>query len=175
LKFKPKKDESRLRNYLNRAKKPGKKENSTYFGRGKAYGESRLDNISLPYSVPSKIFQNRSYSILETLAVYLKDEIKLNYHQIGILLKRNERTIWTCYNRAKQKKFEKSFEYPESIQISFKIFHNRKISFSEALIRYLKDEIKLSYHQIGVLINRNDRTIWTLYSRVLEKTRGEAK
>jgi hypothetical protein len=54
--------------------------------------------------VPSFIFRDRSVSILEGLVEYMKDEKGYTYHEIGRLLNRNERTIWTCYSRAKQKR-----------------------------------------------------------------------
>lgn len=58
------------------------------------------DNINIPVY----IFRDRSLSVLEVLVEYLKDRLKLNYHEIGILLNRDERTVWTCYHRAKEKK-----------------------------------------------------------------------
>jgi len=124
---------------------------------------------SLPASVPSSVFQSRSFSILETLVVYLKEKNNLKYRQIGILLNRNERTIWTCYHRATKKPFKPQEVFPESLPIPLKIFQNRKWSFSEALIKYLKENLKLSFHQIAILLNRDDRTIWTLYARYLKK------
>jgi len=54
--------------------------------------------------VPSFIFRDRSASVLEVLVEYMKDEKGYNYHEIGRLLNRNERTVWTCYHRAKQKR-----------------------------------------------------------------------
>lgn len=158
--FNPKNRKSRLKKYLNSTKKPRKEKSSPDFN-------------SQITSIPSKIFQNRSFSILETLAVYLKEDARLNYRQIGQLLNRNERTIWTCYNRAKQKNFSKAESHPESIDIPLKIFRNRDVSFSEALIKYLKEDLRFSYHQIGVLLNRDDRTIWTLYSRFLKKEKNK--
>ena len=44
-----------------------------------------------------------SLTILESVVVYLKEKWLLNYHKIAILLKRDDRTIWTVYQRAKKK------------------------------------------------------------------------
>ena len=43
-------------------------------------------------------------SILESTVVYLKTQFNLSYRKISQLLKRNERTVWTVYNRAQKKR-----------------------------------------------------------------------
>ena len=58
-------------------------------------------------NIPSSIFLDRSISVLEAIVKYLKEERNLTYHQIAVLLNRDDRTIWTCYNRALKKKNEK--------------------------------------------------------------------
>jgi len=58
------------------------------------------DNINIPIY----IFRDRSLSVLEVMVEYLKERVKLNYHEIAILLNRDDRTIWTCYHRAKEKR-----------------------------------------------------------------------
>jgi hypothetical protein len=63
---------------------------------------TKKDNINIPIYV----FRDRSLSVLEVLVEYMKDTLKLSYHEIASLLNRDDRTIWTCYNRAKKKKKE---------------------------------------------------------------------
>ena len=53
--------------------------------------------------IPSSVFKDRSVSVLEVLVEYLKDKKNLSFHQIAMLLNRNDRTIWTVYNRTKRK------------------------------------------------------------------------
>ncbi|MEK6947048.1 MAG: hypothetical protein AABX32_05575 [Nanoarchaeota archaeon] len=60
---------------------------------------SSESNIKIPLS----IFKDRSLSILEALAEYLKEELNLRYCKIAVLLNKDPRTIWTAYNRAKKK------------------------------------------------------------------------
>ena len=55
------------------------------------------------------------------------------------------------------------------VSLSSSIFRDRKLSILEVLVEYLKDKKELSYHEIAVLLNRDDRTIWTVYSRVKKK------
>ena len=55
-------------------------------------------------TIPSFIFKDRSVAVLESLVEYLKDVKKLSYHEIALMLNRNDRTIWTVYRRAKLKR-----------------------------------------------------------------------
>ena len=55
------------------------------------------------FFIPISIFKNRKFSVLEALVSYLKDNFNLRYSEIAALLTRDERNIWTVYNRAKKK------------------------------------------------------------------------
>jgi len=44
-----------------------------------------------------------------------------------------------------------------------------KLGALEALVKYMKENLNLSYHEIAERIARNDRTIWTSYSKAKEK------
>ncbi len=54
--------------------------------------------------VPSFIFKDRSLSVLESMVEYLKDVKKFSYHEIALMLNRDDRTIWTVYHRVKDKR-----------------------------------------------------------------------
>jgi DNA-directed RNA polymerase specialized sigma24 family protein len=54
-------------------------------------------------NIPSFIFKNRDLAALEAIVVYLKDSQGLTYAQIAKILNRDDRTIWTTYQRAKKK------------------------------------------------------------------------
>jgi len=49
------------------------------------------------------------------------------------------------------------------------ILKDRSVSVLEAIVEYLKSNENLSFHEIALLINRDDRTIWTVYDRVKKK------
>ncbi|HII72777.1 TPA: hypothetical protein HA265_08530 [Candidatus Woesearchaeota archaeon] len=53
--------------------------------------------------VPVTIFRDRTLAPLEAVSVFLKDNEGKTYHEIAALLNRDDRTIWTCYNRGKKK------------------------------------------------------------------------
>lgn len=55
------------------------------------------------YFFPLGILRARKLSVLESIVVYLRDELGLSNKEIADLLKRSSKTIWTCYSRAKKK------------------------------------------------------------------------
>lgn len=55
-------------------------------------------------SVPVFVFRDRSVAVLEALVEYLRDVKGLSYHEIAVLINRDDRTIWTVYNRVKLKR-----------------------------------------------------------------------
>lgn len=57
----------------------------------------------------------------------------------------------------------------EEIPIPASIFRDRSLSVLETMVEYLKEDQQLPFHRIAKLLNRNDRTIWTVYHRVKKK------
>jgi len=66
--------------------------------------EKKKSDLNYNIDIPVEIFQDRKVAVLERLSEYLKDKLALSYHEIAVLLNRDDRTIWTCYNRAKKKR-----------------------------------------------------------------------
>ena len=128
--------------------------------------ETKRENI-----FPITIFQNK-LSPLELVTRYLKQEKNLKFSQIAKILNRNERTIWGSYNKSLKKLKTPLIIKPSNTNIPLSIFSNRKFSILESLTAYLKEKENLTFHQIGELTNRDERTIWTVYSR-LKKKRGK--
>ena len=68
-------------------------------------GKARKRIINLKeVQIPTYIFQDRTLSVLEALSEYLHLTRKLTYHEIAVLLNRDDRTIWTCCHRAEIKR-----------------------------------------------------------------------
>ena len=55
-------------------------------------------------NIPLYVLQDRSLSFMESVVFYMKDTLKMTYHEIALALNRDDRTIWTVYNRASKKK-----------------------------------------------------------------------
>ena len=119
--------------------------------------------------LPISIFNNKELSCLETIVKYLKEELKLRFHEIALLLNRNDRTIWATYNNAIKKRKERLPVKESKFFIPISILKNRKFSVLESIVSYLKDIFNLRYSQIAILLNRDERNIWTVYNRAIKK------
>ncbi len=65
--------------------------------------EQKLKHKESEQSIPVSIFKESELSPFETIVKYLKEHQNMSYHEIGEILHRDERNIWTVYNRAKKK------------------------------------------------------------------------
>jgi len=126
---------------------------------------SRFENVNLPVSV----FNNDSLSALETITKYLKEEFGLILSEIAFLLNRDDRTIWGAYNSAIEKMPCRLSTDISKFSIPAAILQNRNLSVLEAIVGYLKDDIGLRYCQISTFMNRDARTVWTVYNRAKKK------
>lgn len=76
--------------------------------------KSKLSEIKLESEcgiiIPLEIFKNSKFSTLETLIVYLKDNLSLKNSVIAKLINRSPKTIWSSYNRVQNKKINKKNE-----------------------------------------------------------------
>lgn len=126
------------------------------------YGAKKKDFI------PTNIF-NKKLSPLETIVKYLKENLDLSFKEIGYLLNRNQKTVWQAYKNSKKKYtlFFKGRDSKYNIPISF--LKNRKYSILESVVAYLKENCGITYHQTALALNRDERTIWTVYKRAKEK------
>ena len=120
--------------------------------------------------VPCCIFKERSLGILEALTKYMKEDLDLKYKEIASLLNRDNRVIWMTYNNARKKLKKRLAADKETIWIPVFIFTDKKFGLLESLTRYLKEDIEMTNHQIARALNRDNRTIWTSYSRAKKKS-----
>lgn len=116
--------------------------------------------------IPTSIFSTK-LAPLEALTKYLKENFNFNFSKIARLLNRDQRTIWSAYQSSKNKKIK--LKIKSEILIPISIFSNRKFSILESITTHLKKEFNYTFHKIAVLLNRDDRTIWTCYSRAKKK------
>ncbi len=124
-------------------------------------------NIEIPIS----IFQ-KDLGALETLVKYMKENLAMRYSEIAKHLNRDERTVWTSYNKS-LKKFKGTLIIENSkLKVSLKELNNSKYTILESLILFLKSK-DLSFKEISLLIKRDQRNIWTIYSNVVRKNRSK--
>lgn len=56
-----------------------------------------------------------------------------------------------------------------SVKLPLHIFHNNRLTPLEAIITFLKEEHNLSYHELSLLIKRDERNVWTIYHNAKKK------
>ena len=49
------------------------------------------------------------------------------------------------------------------------VFRNRKLKVLEALVKYLKEQQGMRYSDIARLLNRDPRTVWTVYQKAKKR------
>lgn len=124
--------------------------------------------------IPCEIF-NEKLSGLEIICKYLKENLNLATKEISSLLNRDEKTIWQAYDSSKKKYPDKIITEFSKYYLPISIFVNRDYAILESIVKYLRENYNLSYHEIAVLLKRNDRTIWTVYQRSLKKNSKKLK
>lgn len=67
------------------------------------YSNKGIGRLPSKIYLDFSIFRNNEFTIFEALIKYLKEEKGLRYRKIGLILGRDERNIWTVYNRGKKK------------------------------------------------------------------------
>ncbi|MBI5392278.1 hypothetical protein HZA96_00275 [Candidatus Woesearchaeota archaeon] len=123
--------------------------------------------------IPLCIYTDK-LSGLEIITKFLRENLYLEFKEIAQLLNRSEKTIWQAYDDSRQKSSEFfSANKNNNIRnnknnyfIPLSIFSNRKLSILESLVKYLKERNYLTLAEISTLLNRDQRTIWTVYNRV---------
>ncbi len=57
----------------------------------------------------------------------------------------------------------------KEVSIPFGVFDNDALSSLEAIVKYLKEELKLRFSRIAKLLNRSNKTIWATYHNAAKK------
>ncbi len=88
-----------------------------------------------------------------------------------MLTNRDERNIWTLYDRARKKRDESepSTKKAPIAQIPLKVVKDRSVSILEVVVEYLREKTHFTNHQVATVLNRSDKTISTAYVRTKRK------
>ena len=117
--------------------------------------------------IPVSIF-NEELSSLELVTKYLHENRSIGLKKIAELLERSSANIWNSYKRS-QKKFPKKLDVLDSVLIPLNSIKDKNLSLLENIVFYLKNSLKLSHHEIAVMLKRDDRTVWTVYNKARKK------
>jgi len=75
----------------------------------------------------------------------------------------------------KEQSIEHVEKLKEYIDIPSFVFKDRTLSVLEVMVEYLRENKKMRFHDIAQIINRDDRTVWTVYRRAKLKRKGIIK
>src|SRR3989338_9006271 len=92
--------------------------------------------------IPINIF-NEELSGLTAISKYLKENLEMNYAEIGKLLNRSQKTIWKSYNSSIKKSPKKYTLAETPYTISVIGLQSRKLSILETIVKHLKESFNL--------------------------------
>jgi hypothetical protein len=121
--------------------------------------------------LPSCIF-NEKISAFESIVNFLKENQGIPNKEIAIVLGKSQKSVWQCYNNCKQK-------HPSQFKIVASEYYipvsalKTELTILEAIVSYLKDFLNLKFHEIGLALKRDDRTVWTVYDRANKRRDGK--
>ena len=118
--------------------------------------------------IPVTVF-NPKLSALETVSKYLHENLGLSFKKIAELMNRSEKTIWQAYNFSINKFRRRLIVKETKYLIPISVFSDRKYSNLECVVSFVKDQYNLKFSEIGSLLHRDQRTVWTVYDRARKK------
>ena len=118
--------------------------------------------------IPAFVFR-RNISPLRAVVKFFKENKGYSFSKISKILNRDARTIWAEYDSVKSLGgFSKRDIFSETIYISTKSLRNRKLAPLEAISVELRFG-GYSNKEISLILNKNQKTIWTVLNRAKMK------
>ena len=99
--------------------------------------------------------------------ISISENLKRNLDALNVFIENiSEKYALSFYevlDRLRKKEGEKVIVIP-----SF-ILREKNLGILEAVTKYLKEDLNLTYHKIAVLLNRDDRVVWVTYNKAIKK------
>ncbi len=127
-------------------------------------GLAQDDTSKSSIFIPLSVFSNKKLSALELTVRYLKEEAEMSNKDIANILKRTPQNIWLTYRNSVEKQAQ-SLKIPKT-KFFFPItIFNERLSMLESIICYVHDNYSVGFTEIGNMIGRDPRTVWTAFKR----------
>jgi len=120
------------------------------------------------YAIPFGIFAQKKLSSLEAIVKYLKEVQGLQLVQIASLLGRDSSTIWSTYGNASKKMLAPFSSVADDVVIPASLIADRTLSVLEHIVFFAKN-LGYSNHEIAIMLQLDDRTIWSVLHRAKKK------
>ena len=118
--------------------------------------------------IPLSIFSSTLYPA-EALCKYLHEQEHLSYHEIAVVLKRNERSVWASCQRARKKLRSAFIVNDENYLLPLSLFQNPFLTLLESVVLYLHTTYNLTNPQIAKLLHKSPNSMAVLLKRAREK------
>ena len=129
--------------------------------------------LNLRYSeeiyLPVPIFKNE-LTPFQAIIKYLKENLLFSNKKIASILERETRSIWSTYKAVKKAK--QIAPGPTNLYIPLSLFKDKSLSAFEVLVVFLKNK-DMTYAEISRLLNKDQRTTWTVHARAKNKMAKE--
>ncbi len=128
------------------------------------------------YMIPISVFSetlNKGLSPSETVVKFLRENENLSNSSAARLLGKSDANVWITYRNAK-KKMKSQIKVNTLMKVNRSEFvvsteeMRRGLSVLESVCWYLKQK-GLRYKRIGILLGRDERTVWTVCQRAKKK------
>ena len=124
---------------------------------------------SIVQDVPVTVFATR-LSPAEALVKYLKEQ-GLRLTDIGRVLNRDQRGIWSTYRRASLKHPEVLVLSPAQASVPVSLFQDRKLSVLEHVVHHFREK-DVQVKVIASWLGKNPSTIASVHHRARKKLRS---
>lgn len=119
--------------------------------------------------IPISIFSNKRLSALESIVKYLRENEGMSNADAAQVIGRSQAAVWITYRNASAKLGRRLRIETSDISIPTEVIASGRLSVLESISMHLHQKYCLSYRKIGELLNRDERTIWTVCSRARNK------
>lgn len=124
--------------------------------------EELLQLLKLGSKFPMGI--SKKLTVLESAVKYFLENKTLQPKDVAKILGREKKNILQIYKTA-SRKYPQKFITKGKVWVPSAVLVGTKLSAQEAVVTFLHEKKNLTFHEIAVLLKRDDRTIWTAYQR----------
>ncbi len=118
--------------------------------------------------IPVSIFSNNRLSCLESIVKYLRENERMSNAETARLLGRAQASVWITYRNAAKKLAKYFVADTPDLMIPTEALSSG-LSALESISLYLNKKYGIGYSKIAKLLNRDQRTIWTVCDRARKK------
>jgi len=119
-------------------------------------------------AVPISIFGGK-LSPLEALVKYLKENEGFRLSDIATMLGRDKSTVWNTYRNAREKLRKRLDAETSTLFLPIDRFRGTPLSIMEVVVTELREGQNMRFSVMARLLNRDQRTLWTVYDRSKNK------